>query len=246
MIRRWLVRTARLLRRGRQLLAEGDLHRIRRRTHAELENFRRSHPPPRKRTLQSFEGQAVTPKDDRLDRLLRCESPHPVPFEEARRSMLLTSRRGGRTQAAASTSTLMTRCHHRPVVHCKLAELGGAEKQVVTLLNHPMRPLSPASRVSETQPTPAPATRHGKARCACVLRCHSRCRAAGDTSTRVPIHTRRIDAIVCTNTYSMLYGYLARQAVREADRSWQRYSTQRCADLQGKGADAAVSATLQA
>jgi len=44
----------------------------------------------RKRTSRSFEGKGHAEQMTAWTAFLRGESPHPVPFEEARRSMLLT------------------------------------------------------------------------------------------------------------------------------------------------------------
>jgi glycosyltransferase involved in cell wall biosynthesis len=95
-------------------------------------------------------------------------------------------------------------------------ELGGAEKQVVTLLNHldPRRfrlslaYLKPGARLLAQLDT----SKLDALVCCKVTRGVDR-RAIHQLGSLV--HTRQIDAIVCTNTYSMLYGYLARRAVRE-------------------------------
>ena len=95
-------------------------------------------------------------------------------------------------------------------------ELGGAEKQVVTLLNHldadrfrlHLAYLKPSQRLLPQLDT----ARLDALVCCDVTRGVER-RAIRQLGSL--IHTRQIDAIVCTNTYSMLYGYLARQAVRE-------------------------------
>jgi glycosyltransferase involved in cell wall biosynthesis len=95
-------------------------------------------------------------------------------------------------------------------------ELGGAEKQVVTLLNHldterfrlHLAYLKPGQRLLPQLDT----TKLDALVCCDVTRGVER-RAIRQLGSL--IHTRQIDAIVCTNTYSMLYGYLARLAVRE-------------------------------
>jgi glycosyltransferase involved in cell wall biosynthesis len=93
-------------------------------------------------------------------------------------------------------------------------ELGGAEKQVVTLLNHldPSRfrlhlaYLKPSQRLLPQLDT----SKLDALVCCDVTRGVER-RAVRQLGSL--IRTRRIDAIVCTNTYSMLYGYLARATV---------------------------------
>jgi predicted dehydrogenase len=58
---------------------------------AELENFKTLNiHRKRKRTSRSFEGKGHAEQMAAWTAFLRGESPHPVPFEEARRSMLLT------------------------------------------------------------------------------------------------------------------------------------------------------------
>jgi predicted dehydrogenase len=58
---------------------------------AELENFKTLNiHRQRKRTSRSFEGKGHAEQMTAWTAFLRGESPHPVPFEEARRSMLLT------------------------------------------------------------------------------------------------------------------------------------------------------------
>jgi glycosyltransferase involved in cell wall biosynthesis len=95
-------------------------------------------------------------------------------------------------------------------------ELGGAEKQVVTLLNHldvkrfrlHLAYLKPSERLLPQLDT----SKLDELLCCNVSRGVERraIRQLGDL-----VRTRQIDAIVCTNTYSMLYGYLARRALRE-------------------------------
>ena len=94
-------------------------------------------------------------------------------------------------------------------------ELGGAEKQVVTLLNHletrrfrlHLAYLKPNARLLPQLDT----SKLDALMCCDVARSIDR-RAVRQLGALV--RARQIDAIVCTNTYSMLYGYLARQAVR--------------------------------
>jgi predicted dehydrogenase len=58
---------------------------------AEMENFKTLNiHRQRKRTSRSFEGKGHAEQMTAWTAFLRGESPHPVPFEEARRSMLLT------------------------------------------------------------------------------------------------------------------------------------------------------------
>jgi glycosyltransferase involved in cell wall biosynthesis len=98
-------------------------------------------------------------------------------------------------------------------------EVGGAEKQVVTLLNQldnsrfrlhlaylkrgaPLLPQLDATRLDE-------------------LVCCNVSRGVEPRAIRqlaALIQARQIDALVCTNTYSMLYGYLARSRVRPRPR----------------------------
>ena len=96
-------------------------------------------------------------------------------------------------------------------------ELGGAEKQVVTLLNHldssrfrlHLAYLKRGERLLSQLDT-------GKLEsliCCDVTRGIER-RAIRQLGTL--IRERHIDAVVCTNTYSMLYGYLARRQARPA------------------------------
>jgi glycosyltransferase involved in cell wall biosynthesis len=92
-------------------------------------------------------------------------------------------------------------------------ELGGAEKQVVTLLNHldtghfrlHLAYLKRGERLLPQLDT----TRLDELLCCNVSRGIDRhaLRQLGSL-----IGARHIDVIVCTNTYSMLYGYLARRA----------------------------------
>jgi glycosyltransferase involved in cell wall biosynthesis len=92
--------------------------------------------------------------------------------------------------------------------------LGGAEKQVVTLINHldPSRfrlhlaYLKPCERLLPELDT----ARLHELHCCDVSRGIDRRAIA---QLRSLIRGRHIDAIVCTNTYSMLYGYLARAAL---------------------------------
>jgi glycosyltransferase involved in cell wall biosynthesis len=92
--------------------------------------------------------------------------------------------------------------------------LGGAEKQVVTLLNHldPRRfrlHLAYLKR-GERLLGDLDKTRLHEVMCCDVARGIDR-RAIGQLRSLIRAH--HIDAIVCTNTYSMLYGYLARASL---------------------------------
>jgi glycosyltransferase involved in cell wall biosynthesis len=92
-------------------------------------------------------------------------------------------------------------------------ELGGAEKQVVTLLNHlpPGRfrlHLAYLKRRERLLPQ-LDTTRLDALVCCDIDRGIER-RAI--RQLRELIETHHIDALVCTNTYSMLYGFLARRA----------------------------------
>jgi len=94
-------------------------------------------------------------------------------------------------------------------------ELGGAEKQVITLLNHlpPGRfrlHLAYLKRRERLLPQ-LDTTRLDTLVCCDVDRGIER-RAV--RQLRELIETHQIDALVCTNTYSMLYGFLARRAAR--------------------------------
>src|SRR3569833_2836875 len=94
-------------------------------------------------------------------------------------------------------------------------EVGGAEKQVVTLLNHldpgnfrlHLAYLKPGDRLLPQLDT----TRLDSLTCCNVTR-GLEPRAIRQLATLVQAHN--IDAIVCTNTYAMMYGYLARARVR--------------------------------
>jgi glycosyltransferase involved in cell wall biosynthesis len=95
--------------------------------------------------------------------------------------------------------------------------VGGAEKQVITLLNHlpPGRfrlHLAYLKRNERLLPL-LDTTRLAALVCCDVDRGIDR-RAVH--RLRELIETHHIDALVCTNTYSMLYGFLARRAVRRA------------------------------
>jgi glycosyltransferase involved in cell wall biosynthesis len=94
-------------------------------------------------------------------------------------------------------------------------EVGGAEKQVVTLLNHldtgqfrlHLAYLKPGDRL-------LPQLDSGKLD---ALVCCNVVRGVEPRAIRqlaTLIHAYNIDAVVCTNTYSMLYGYLARARAR--------------------------------
>ena len=94
-------------------------------------------------------------------------------------------------------------------------ELGGAEKQVVTLLNHldnrrfrlHLAYLKRGERLLPQLDT-------GKLE---TLMCCDVTRGVERAAIRqlgAFIRERHIDAVVCTNTYSMLYGYLARRQAR--------------------------------
>jgi glycosyltransferase involved in cell wall biosynthesis len=96
-------------------------------------------------------------------------------------------------------------------------EIGGAEKQVVTLLNHlpPGRfrlHLAYLKRIERLLPQ-LDTARLESLVCCDIDRGIER-RAV--RQLREIIETHHIDALVCTNTYSMLYGFLARRAVRRA------------------------------
>lgn len=94
-------------------------------------------------------------------------------------------------------------------------EVGGAEKQVVTLLNqldnsrfrlHLAYLKRGAPLLSQLH-----AARLDELVC-CNVNRGVEPRAIGQLATL--IHAQRIDAVICTNTYSMLYGYLARSRAR--------------------------------
>jgi len=94
-------------------------------------------------------------------------------------------------------------------------EVGGAEKQVVTLLNHldtgnfrlHLAYLKRGDRLLPQLDT----SRLDALTCCHVIR-GVEPRAIRQLATLIQAHS--IDAIVCTNTYSMMYGYLARARVR--------------------------------
>jgi glycosyltransferase involved in cell wall biosynthesis len=94
-------------------------------------------------------------------------------------------------------------------------ELGGAEKQVVTLLNHldnsrfrlHLAYLKRGERLLSQLET----GRLDELICCDVAR-GVEWRAVRELSAL--IRERHIDAVICTNTYSMLYGYLARRQAR--------------------------------
>lgn len=94
-------------------------------------------------------------------------------------------------------------------------EMGGAEKQVVTLLNHlpPGRfrlHLAYLKRSEHLLPQ-LDTTRLDSLVCCDIARGVER---RGVRQLRELIETHHIDALVCTNMYSTLYGFLARRAVR--------------------------------
>ena len=94
-------------------------------------------------------------------------------------------------------------------------ELGGAEKQVVTLLNHlpPGRfRLHLAYLKRSERLLPQLDTSRLDALVCCDIDRGVERRAV--RQLRDLIETHHIDALVCTNTYSMLYGFLARRAAR--------------------------------
>ena len=96
-------------------------------------------------------------------------------------------------------------------------ELGGAEKQVVTLLNHlpPGRfRLHLAYLKRSERLLPQLDTSRLDALVCCDIDRGVERRAV--RQLRDLIETQHIDALVCTNTYSMLYGFLARRAARRA------------------------------
>lgn len=96
-------------------------------------------------------------------------------------------------------------------------ELGGAEKQVVTLLNHlpPGRfRLHLAYLKRSERLLPQLDTSRLDALVCCDIDRGVERRAV--RQLRDLIETHQIDALVCTNTYSMLYGFLARRAARRA------------------------------
>lgn len=93
--------------------------------------------------------------------------------------------------------------------------VGGAEKQVITLLNHLPAGrfrlhLAYLKRIENQLPLLDP-SRLDSLVCCEVKRGIER-RAV--RQLREIIETQHIDALVCTNTYSMLYGFLARRATR--------------------------------
>jgi glycosyltransferase involved in cell wall biosynthesis len=95
--------------------------------------------------------------------------------------------------------------------------VGGAEKQVITLLNHLPRNrfrlhLAYLKRIENQLPL-LDTSRLDTLVCCDVKRGIERhaVRQLGEI-----IETQQIDALVCTNTYSMLYGFLARRAARRA------------------------------
>jgi glycosyltransferase involved in cell wall biosynthesis len=95
--------------------------------------------------------------------------------------------------------------------------LGGAEKQVVTLLNHlpPGRfRLHLAYLKRSERLLPQLDTSRLDALVCCDIDRGVERRAV--RQLRDLIETHHIDALVCTNTYSMLYGFLARRAARRA------------------------------
>ena len=94
--------------------------------------------------------------------------------------------------------------------------VGGAEKQVITLLNHlpPGRfrlHLAYLKRIEAQLPL-LDRSRLETLVCCDIKRGIER-RAV--LQLREIIETHHIDALVCTNTYSMLYGFLARRATRQ-------------------------------
>ena len=94
-------------------------------------------------------------------------------------------------------------------------ELGGAEKQVVTLLNHlpPGRfRLHLAYLKRRERLLPQLDTTRLDALVCCDIAHGIERRAV--RLLRELIETRHIDALICTNSYSMLYGFLARRAAR--------------------------------
>src|SRR6185437_6786084 len=94
-------------------------------------------------------------------------------------------------------------------------DVGGAEKQVVTLLNHldtgrfrlHLAYLKPLDGLLPQ----LDATRLEALTCCNIVR-GVEPRAIRQLATLIQAHN--IDAVVCTNMYSMLYGYLARARVR--------------------------------
>lgn len=94
-------------------------------------------------------------------------------------------------------------------------EVGGAEKQVVTLLNHldtgHFRLHLAYLKAGERLLPQLDAARLDALTCCNVTR-GVEPRAISQLATMIQAHN--IDVIVCTNMYSMLYGYLARSRVR--------------------------------
>jgi len=92
-------------------------------------------------------------------------------------------------------------------------DVGGAEKQLVTLLNH-LDPERFRMHLAYLKPGASLRPQLREARLEEVICCEARHfidhRAIG--RLRSLIATRAIDAIICTNQYSMLYGHLARGA----------------------------------
>jgi glycosyltransferase involved in cell wall biosynthesis len=92
-------------------------------------------------------------------------------------------------------------------------DFGGAEKQLVTLLNH-LDPTHFRMHLAYLKPGAALRPQLHEDRLEGVLCCAARrwIDPRAVAQLRSLIATRQIDAVICTNPYSMLYGFLARGA----------------------------------
>ena len=207
-----LVRPAPLHGRGRPQLAEGSVHGVRRRHHAEIENFQRlAVRRSRKRPSSASHGKGHAEQMRGWAAFLAAR--RRIPCDSSTRCKHAADVCRARVDPRTRGRQPVT--ERRPGVLFVVNSLaaGGAERQVISLLNHldtrRFRLHLAYLRPSEALLERLDASRLDAVECAAVSG-RLDPRAVGRLQRLV--QAREIDLIVSTNTFSTLYGALARMA----------------------------------